>query len=351
MRRGALLAALLGGCASAGGAIRFDLGIDPAHVVVRAPSAPDATLSLALLDGRNGTPGPAMLGRTETVDDEIRFVPSHPLVPGYRYRATLEAPGRAPLTADYLSPPPAPAPPAAVEAIYPTADRLPANLLKFYLHFSKPMRGGRELFDRIRLVRDDGAAVHDPWRHVELWSEDGRRLTLYIHPGRVKLGVNLREEFGPVLEAGRTYTLEIGAALQDESGAPLGRTWTKRFAAVDDDRARPSIEAWTLETPKAGTRGPLKAAFPEPLDRWLLDRYVKLLDGRGERVAGRAEVGPGERSWSFEPGAAWAAGDYTLEIAETFEDLAGNTPARLFEEDVSVPSAAPLPISRTVTVR
>lgn len=319
--------------------------------MVRAPLLPQGSLSLALLGDKSGAPGPAMLGRTEIIDREMRFVPSHPLLPGYRYRATLEGPGRAPVTADYLVPLPAPAPAAVVEAIYPTADRLPANLLKFYLHFSRPMRGGPEIFDLIRLVRDDGKAVVDPWRHVELWSEDGRRLTLYIHPGRVKLGVNLREEFGPVLEAGRRYTLEVGASVQDEKGASLGRKWTKDFTAVEDDRTSPAIEAWALDLPKTGTRDPLKAAFSEPLDRWLLDRYVKLLDARGERVAGRAGVGPEERSWSFVPEVTWAAGDYTLQIAETFEDLAGNTPARLFEVDATRPSAALLPILRVFRLR
>ena len=44
---------------------------------------------------------------------------------------------------------------------------------------------------------DDG-----PFRETELWSEDGRRLTLWLHPGRQKTGVNLNTEIGPVLDPG-----------------------------------------------------------------------------------------------------------------------------------------------------
>ena len=40
------------------------------------------------------------------------------------------------------------APPKVVK-IYPTADVLPANHLKFYIYFDRPMRGGKELFNQI----------------------------------------------------------------------------------------------------------------------------------------------------------------------------------------------------------
>jgi hypothetical protein len=54
----------------------------------------------------------------------------------------------------------------------------------------------------------DGKDIPDPWRRTELWNEDATRLTLWIHPGRVKEGVNLREEFGAVLDPERkTYYL------------------------------------------------------------------------------------------------------------------------------------------------
>src|SRR3954463_1528646 len=61
---------------------------------------------------------------------------------------------------------------ARLEAIYPSAELLPANHLKFYLHFSVPMREGVFL-DHCQLLDDHGRVViAEPFRETELWSED-----------------------------------------------------------------------------------------------------------------------------------------------------------------------------------
>ena len=91
-------------------------------------------------------------------------------------------------------------------AIFPSAEVLPANHLKFYVHFPEPMREGVFL-DYCALLDEHGQPVLEPFRETELWSDDRRRLTLWLHPGRQKAGVNLNVEFGPVLEPGRRYTL------------------------------------------------------------------------------------------------------------------------------------------------
>ena len=73
--------------------------------------------------------------------------------------------------------------------VYPSANRLPENTLRLYVHFSGVVaRGG--VYSRFKLVRDDGKAVLRPFVELdeELWSEDGLRLTLLFDPGRVKRG-------------------------------------------------------------------------------------------------------------------------------------------------------------------
>ena len=70
-------------------------------------------------------------------------------------------------------------------------------------------------------------------------------------------------------------------------------------------------------------------------------------DGIGRKVAGRIEVGKEERSWSFHPAAAWQDDGYTLLVDKDLEDLAGNTPIRLFDVDLS--EAAPS--TPTLTLR
>jgi hypothetical protein len=237
-------------------------------------------------------------------------------------------------------------PPAVVETIYPTSSLLPANQLKFYIHFSKPMREGKEIFDRIQLLDADGKPIPDAWRDTELWSADVKRLTLWIHPGRIKQGVNLREEFGPVLRPERTYTLVIGADLHDADGQPLGKPFTKKFRTSAEERTRPLPEQWKVQAPAGATKQPLAIAFPRPLDRALLDRFITVVDDRGQTVAGRIEVGTEERSWRFHPEQTWQTVEYSIRVDGRLEDLAGNSPVKLFDVDLK----APFPAAPTLTL-
>src|SRR3989442_14659761 len=106
------------------------------------------------------------------------------------------------------------------------------------------MRESKAIFDKIGLLDDKGKTVVEPWRRTELWSADSRRLTLWIHPGRIKRGVGPREQEGPVLEPGRKYVLLIGADVADTDGRRIGRAFRKAFRAGAEDRERPLPERW-----------------------------------------------------------------------------------------------------------
>lgn len=231
-------------------------------------------------------------------------------------------------------------------AIYPTAETLPANHLKFYLVFPEPMREGIFL-DHCRLLDARGREVLEPFRETELWSADGLRLTLWLHPGRQKTGVNLNVEFGPVLrEAGR-YTLVISGKWPTARGTPLGNDSVKSFAADTPDRAQPSLDRWQFLLPRAKFRDPLLVRFDEPLDWALLHSKLRIERADGTTVAGAIKVGRGERTWTFTPDEPWRAGDYRLAVDVVMEDLAGNSLLRPFEVDLSKPATAPQPISPT----
>src|SRR5262249_43304176 len=143
-------------------------------------------LHFGLVDDKTNAVGPDLFGEFRHAGRELIFTPRHRLTAGYLYRARLTLQDGTVAKADYRVPTPAPHQPAVVEMVYPTADKLPANLLKFYVHFSRPMREGPAIFDRIHLLDADDRPVPEPWRLTELWSDDCRRLTLCIHPGRIK---------------------------------------------------------------------------------------------------------------------------------------------------------------------
>lgn len=235
-------------------------------------------------------------------------------------------------------------------AIFPSSSVLPANHLKFYVHFAEPMREGVFL-EHCRLLDEHGNPVSEPFRETELWSDDRQRLTLWLHPGRQKAGVNLNDEFGPVLEPGRRYTLVISGTWPTARGTPLGADLTKAFRAGARATAQLDPAKWRIDAPPAGTLQPLEVRFPAPLDRALLARCLRVREAGGAIVSGKAESTDDERWWRFVPGARWEAADYRLEVDAILEDLAGNSLARPFEVDLEGPPPRRTPPVVTIPFR
>lgn len=316
------------------------LADDPIRVEVVAPGE-KGHLALALLD-EEGLEGPPILGETFQRDGKRVFKPKYSLGRGLRYRATLQRPDGSKVTATYRVPVLTHSEPAIVRQVYPTAKTLPANNLKFYLHFSKPMREGKVIFDQIQILDLDngGTPIPHPWRRVELWSQGAARLTLWIHPGRIKQGVNLREDEGPVLHPNHRYALLIPRKVRDGEGQPLGHSFRKEFIASSPDHERPLPDKWKLIPPRSGTREPLQLRFPESLDHSLLQRMLTVHDSRGQIVTGDPKVGSSETSWAFTPEEPWGATAHVLRADPELEDLAGNTPTRLFNVDLQAGNPA-----------
>ena len=316
------------------------LADDPTRVEVVTQDK-EARLSLALFDD-NGREGPAILGKVRKRGESTIFAPKYGLGRGLRYRATLQRPDGSKITATYRVPVLAHSEPAIVRQVYPTAKTLPANNLKFYLHFSKPMREGKAIFDQIQILDLDngGTPIPHPWRRVELWSRDATRLTLWIHPGRIKQGVNLREDEGPVLHPNHRYALLVTRKVRDGNGQPLSHSFRKEFFASAPDHKRPMPDKWTITQPGAGTREPLRLRFQESLDHSLLQRMLTIQDEQGLTVAGDSQVGSSETSWSFRPKKPWRVVPYVLKIDPELEDLAGNTPTQLFDVDLQAGNPA-----------
>jgi hypothetical protein len=284
----------------------------------------------------------AMLGSYRVTKDALRFEPRFPLVPGVSYRAVFQPanlPGRADSTEKaivkvLLLPKPKPAAVTVVAHVYPSKDELPENQLKFYLHFSAPMSRG-ESYEHIHLLRADGKADERAFLELpqELWDRDGKRFTLLIDPGRIKRGLKPREDLGPVLEAGKRYTLVIDRAWQDAEGNPLKESYRKTFRVLPPDETQPDPKTWKLAAPTAGAREALVMTSPKPLDHALMQRMLWINDERGEKVAGTIEVAQQETCWRFTPVTPWRAGRYDLVADTRLEDLAGNNIARPFEVD------------------
>lgn len=269
----------------------------------------------------------------------------YPPVEGVRYRMVFqpallpESDSASPMSATFELPRKV-GPPTSVAAVFPTADIVPENLLKFYIQFTAPVSRG-DAFDHIKLLDETGQPVIKPFLGQELWHESSRRFTLLLDPGRIKRGLVPREEDGPVLEEGKSYTLVIDRSWPDGQGRPLVESFRKKFRAGPpiEEAIKPS--AWQIESPLAGKSQPLKVVFPRPLDHALLQRVLQVVGPNGLPVAGSIRTSEHETCWQFTPDMPWMVGTHRL-VAETIlEDLAGNSIARPFEVDAIHPPEDP----------
>jgi hypothetical protein len=349
-----LLAFISANSATAEITIRLTPGSKPSVVVVGIPAQTLAELANAKLDrdawqrmlalyvdtGGN-RPTLPVLGDYRVENDRLVFTPQFPFKPGLAYRAVFDAAAiangssqvRRQLVETTLQiPGPLQGRPTIVEAVYPSGDALPENLLKFYIHFSAPMsRGGS--YRHIHLLDAADAPVDAPFLELaeELWDESGKRLTLLLDPGRVKQGLKPHADVGRALAHGNAYTLVISDTWPDAQRAPLAREHRKRFHVVPADTRQPDAKQWRLQLPGAGTRQPLIVKFNEPLDHALLQHTIGVTNPNKDSLEGTVAVAAQETEWHFRPEKPWVAGDHQLHVDTILEDRAGNSIGRPFE--------------------
>jgi hypothetical protein len=290
------------------------------------------------------TTGLAMLGAYTIEDRGLRFTPRFAPSPGNRYSARFDAEVFNRMTGARL-----PAGGAhgtwtlvqesgpgttVVDALYPSSDSVPMNLLRIYVQFSAPMSVG-ESGERLRVLDESGRAVKDafliPSGGEELWDPEKRRLTVLFDPGRIKRDLKPHEERGLPLQAGHTYRIVIDSAWRDATGHPLARAFERTLRVRALDRTSPRTTDWHVIVPGARSRDALVLHFPEPLDRALLSRLLVVKRADGAAVDGMIDVRAHETEWRFTPATAWSAGAHYIEVNTDLEDLAGNSLKRLFD--------------------
>jgi hypothetical protein len=274
-----------------------------------------------------------LLGEAKVANGLLRFTPRFPFTPGVTYRVTY-----ADAKGDVTVPKVDRKPTTVVEQVYPSSKEWPENTLRVYLHFSAPMKRGG-VYKHIKLYRGE-AEVKYPFLELdeELWTDDGKRFTLFFDPGRVKRGLKPREELGPPLEEGKTYTLVVSDEWEDENGVKLKERGRKTFTVGKPNETAIDPEKWQILPPKLEARVivPLEVTFDRPIDRALALRLIWVVGPNGKRVNGVASSGDDERSWFFTT-RGWTAGEYRLVIDMRLEDVCGNRVGEPFEVDVFKP--------------
>lgn len=258
------------------------------------------------------------------------FVPATPFVQGQSYEALIHfasgSTAKMGITFGHMD--------SSVPTVQvsPSPGLIPANTLKLYLDFSEPMEQGVFL-NHLRLLKRGGEEVAGAFRETELWSPDGRRLTIMFHPGRQKAGVNLNVDEGPVLMAGEHYKLIVSGRWRSAKGLPLGQEGVFPILAAGADHAQPDPACWQVRIPQAETADVLAVMTNELFEPQIFKRALQITGIPG--TSATKLVGQGRVEWQFTPREVWKPGKYQIEIDPALEDLAGNTLQKPFEVDLT----------------
>ena len=163
-----------------------------------SPSQRDGVLAVRVKRAGGGKV-PPVFSRLEWSGSQARLLPQVSITRGVTYQAVFAAdrvsPGKAPLIAEYMLPLDRSASDAQVTQVYPVQPVLPANLLKFYVQFSRPMAEGK-VFQHVRLL--------EAWLGASLFERHNRRVTL------TPAAKAYLEEIGPLFERLSQATARYG---------------------------------------------------------------------------------------------------------------------------------------------
>ena len=210
----------------------------------------------------------------------------------------------------------------AAVLVYPSGSAVPENLLRIELRFSEPLRAPLNI-NHVKFLNASGREIEDAFLDLPLPSTDSRRVTLLLHPGRVKSGVGANVLLGRALKEGDEVTLSIDDAALPR---PVHKTWH----VTAFDATSPAPQAWTFQVPAAGSRQALNVQLDAPISS-SAESLIAIRGPNGARVRGRVSLGDAETMWRFTPDRSWQAGRHALMVNPDLEDPAGNRACAPFE--------------------
>jgi hypothetical protein len=222
-----------------------------------------------------------------------------------------------------------------VVAIYPTADSIPVNILRFYIQFSKPMQE-MNILQHIHLTNDNGKDMTGVFyeNQYELWNENRTMVTLIVDPGRVKTGLLANNKMGKAFDEAQEYVLKVDSLLLDFENNTLSHSYSKKYVAIAEDKTAPNTELWQYSKPTKNTKEPINIAFQDCIDVISAHTYIKILNKKKE-VYGKISLSKSGHNWSFTPEANWKKGAYEIIVHPALEDIAANSINQIFDHKLN----------------
>ncbi|WP_298519993.1 hypothetical protein [uncultured Kordia sp.] len=221
-----------------------------------------------------------------------------------------------------------------VTAIFPSANKLPENLLRMYIQFSQPMKTIGNL-ENIKLIDENGKEVKGAiFNNVhELWDASQTQLTIIFDPARVKTGLIANETLGRALTPNKTFTLVIDN-LEDIYGEKLEKPYMKAFSVFSADTIAPDTTIWKIEIPVIESMKPLKLHFFDTVDKMSLQTRIQIFNAENKLIRGKMQIENQEKTWSFIPEKTWKKGTYFITVNSRLADPSGNNLNGLFDHEI-----------------
>jgi hypothetical protein len=215
-----------------------------------------------------------------------------------------------------------PIPAQTVISVQPSAPVLPANTLRFYIAFDRPVRGLVHQSE-IRLLDSNDRPVEKAFMDFgqELWSPDGKRLTVLFDPGKIKRGVEAPHSELDPLKEGESYKVAFGEFRHAFLVGPAVR-----------ERIDPGL--WVVSTARAPARS-VVIKFDRVMDSALLEDQLWVEDGDRQPVSGTMRVIEGGRAVQFLAVHPLKRGIYQIKMSPILEDVAGNRISETLDHAVS----------------
>ena len=294
-------------------------------------------------------------GRYEYKGDRLVFTPAFPFVVGQDYVVRLQMPkgqkGWVEERTAFTIAPASTLADAEVVGIYPSGKVLPENVLRFYIHFARPMKP-HVAFDYIKLLDASGNADEAAFMKFkqELWNEDRTRLTLLMDPGRIKREVATNVLLGPALRAGERYELVVEGGWPTADGTSLLTAFSNPFVVAEALRELPNTDHWDITAPGWGTKDVIEIRFDRPFDYELLLKDIRVVSEDGQKIDGEIQIGNHEYEWRFLPDHPWRAENIFIIVNSELEDVAGNNFKDLLDHRVDTETKNHSQISIPITL-
>jgi hypothetical protein len=167
------------------------------------------------------------------------------------------------------------------------------------------------------LLAADGTVIPDAFLilNEELWSPDGRRLTVPMEPGRIKHGMGPASTHAPALIPHKSYRLEVSTG---------GQVLTKAFGVLSPIMEPLLEKHWRVARPAVGSRGTLEVTFDRVMDDAIVADEIEVQRSDGARFDGIQSLTMDGRKLVFHPTDRWDDSDYRLVLSRRLEDVCGN---------------------------